>query len=269
MEFTTSADGTRIAFERQGSGEPILLVHGTTGSTQSWALVAPFFAERFTVVAMDRRGHGESEAGPSHSLDLEAEDVIAIIEAVSEPVHLVGHSGGARAALAAAPRTDRLRSLVLYEPPIALQHGPADLADRADALIREGNRDAAAEAFLREGAALTDEEISIMRSLPPVWERVTAGIHNAPRDVRTFTAEPVDLDAVRRITVPVLLLVGGEQDAPVYLDGLDEIEEALPNARREEIPGQRHGALGFAPEALAGLVTSFVNETVGEVAAGT
>jgi pimeloyl-ACP methyl ester carboxylesterase len=264
MEFTTSADGTRIAFERQGSGQPIVLVHGTTGSTESWALVVPLLAERFTVVAMDRRGHGSSEPGPSHSLDLEAEDVIAVIEVVGEPVHLVGHSGGARAALAAAPRTDRLRSLVLYEPPIALQHCPADLADRADELIRHGNRDAAVEAFLREAAAVPQEEIAILRSLPPVWERAAAGIPNGPRDLRAFTPQPVDLDALRRITVPVLLLVGSEQDAPVYLDGLDEIEQALPNARRAEIPGQRHLAPGLAPEAFAGLVTSFVTDAVVE-----
>ena len=77
MEFTTSADGTKIAFERPESGEPVLLVHGTTGSTQSWALVAPILAERFAVVAMDRRGHGESGAGPSHSIELEAQDGVS------------------------------------------------------------------------------------------------------------------------------------------------------------------------------------------------
>ncbi|MEX0875530.1 MAG: alpha/beta fold hydrolase [Actinomycetota bacterium] len=269
MEFTTSADSTRIAFERKGSGEPILLVHGTTGSTESWALVAPLLAERFTVVAMDRRGHGESEPGPSHSLDREAEDVIAVIEAVGERVHLVGHSGGARASLAAAPRTDRLRSLVLYEPPIALQHSPADAPDRTDALIRDGDREAAAELFLREVAAVAEEEIAVMRSLPPVWERAMAGVHNGPRDQRSFTAQPVDLDPVRRITVPVLLLVGSEQDAPIYLDGLDEIERVLPNSRRAEIPGQRHLAPGFAPEVFAGLVTSFVTDAVRERASDT
>jgi hypothetical protein len=41
MELAKSADGTKIALERQGSREPLLLVHGTTASTQSWALVAP------------------------------------------------------------------------------------------------------------------------------------------------------------------------------------------------------------------------------------
>src|SRR5918999_4142607 len=157
MAYATSADGTRIAFERQGTGDAILLVHGTTGSTQAWALVIPHLLERFAVVAMDRRGHGQSEPGPTHTLDRLAEDVIAVIDATAEPVHLVGYSGGARAALAAAPRTQRLRSLVLYEPPIAVQHNPPDLPDRADALIREGNRDAAAEAFLREAACLPED----------------------------------------------------------------------------------------------------------------
>jgi pimeloyl-ACP methyl ester carboxylesterase len=263
MEFTTSADGTKIAFERRGSGEPVLLVHGTTGSTQSWALVAPILAERFSVVAMDRRGHGESGAGPSHSIEVEAQDVM-VIDAVGEALHLVGHSGGARVALTAALHTDRLRSLVLYEPPIALQHCQADLADRAEAFIRDGDRDAAAEIFLREAAAVPDEEIAIVRSLPEVWEGITAGVHNGPRDQRAFMAQSVNRNAIRGITVPVLLLVGGEQDAPVYLDGLDKIEQALPRAMRRKIPGQRHLAPGRAPEAFAAVVISFIADVVRE-----
>ncbi len=264
MEFAKSSDGTKIAFERQGSGEPVLLVHGTTGSTQSWALVAPILAERFTVIAMDRRGHGQSDPGPSHSIELEAQDVISVIDFVGEPVHLVGHSGGARVALAAALHAGRLRSLILYEPPIASHHCPADLADRAELLIREGNRDAAVEAFLREAAALPDEEVAIVRSLAPVWQLMTAGVHNGPRDQRAFRAKPVDLDAIRCVTIPVLLLVGGDQDAPIYLDGLDDIQQAFPDATRREIPGQRHLALGCAPQAFAAVVMSFIAEMARE-----
>jgi pimeloyl-ACP methyl ester carboxylesterase len=121
----------------------------------------------------------------SHSTEVQAQDVISVIDAVGEAVHLVGHSGGARVTLTAALHTDRLRSLVLYEPPIALQHCRADLADHAEALIRDGDRDAAAEIFLREAAAVPDEEIAIVRSLPEVWEGITAGVHNGPRDHRT------------------------------------------------------------------------------------
>ena len=263
MEVTASADGTKITFERQGSGEPILLVHGTTASSQAWLPVASHLTDRFTVVAMDRRGHGSSESGPRHSIDAEAEDVVAVIGAIGEPVHLVGYSGGARMSLKAASRTDRLRSLVLYEPPIAVRHNPPDLPDRAEAMIRAGDRDSAAQTFLREGACLPDEEIAILRGLDPVWERIMAGVHNAPRDQRAFMAEAVDLDWVRKIQVPVLILVGGNQYAKVYLDGLDEIEAALPNARRELIPGQRHMAPAFAPDSFAEIVTSFVTSVGG------
>jgi pimeloyl-ACP methyl ester carboxylesterase len=143
-----------------------------------------------------------------------------------------------------------------------VQHCPAGLADRAEALIRDGNRDAAAELFLREAAAVPDTEIAIVRSLPPVWEAITAGVHNGPRDQRAFMAQPVDLGPIRGITVPVLLLVGAEQDAPVYLDGLDTIEQALPHATRRRIPGQRHLAPGRAPEAFAAVVMSFIADVV-------
>jgi pimeloyl-ACP methyl ester carboxylesterase len=188
----------------------------------------------------------------------EAEDVMAVIDAVGTPVHLVGHSGGARVALVVAPLSDRLLSLVLYEPPIAVHHAPADLGDRADALIRAGDRDAAVEVFLREAARALDDEIAIMRSLPPVWENVKANAENGPRDIRTFTAEPIDVEGLRSVTVPTLILVGGDQDAPVYLDGLDEIENALPHARRQALPGQRHFANAFTPDAFAEALTSFV-----------
>jgi pimeloyl-ACP methyl ester carboxylesterase len=124
MEFTTSADSTQIAFERRGSGDPILFVHATTASSQAWLPVEEHLMDRFTVVAMDRRGHGSSEAGPVHSLDAQAEDVVAVIDAIAEPLHLVGYSFGARASLKAAARTDSMHSLVIYEPPIAVQHNP-------------------------------------------------------------------------------------------------------------------------------------------------
>ncbi|HUP71387.1 MAG TPA: helix-turn-helix domain-containing protein [Acidimicrobiales bacterium] len=130
--------------------------------------------------------------------------------------------------------------------------------DRAEAMIGAGDRDGAAQTFLREAAALPDEEIAVLRSLAPVWERITAGAHNGPRDQRALMTQPVDLDEVRRVRVPALILVGGEQDAPVYLDGLDEIEAALPDARREFIPGQRHMAPAFAPEAFAEHVAAFL-----------
>ena len=47
-----------IAYERTGSGPPLVLVHGITESRHSWAPLIPSLAERFDVVAVDLRGHG-------------------------------------------------------------------------------------------------------------------------------------------------------------------------------------------------------------------
>jgi pimeloyl-ACP methyl ester carboxylesterase len=114
----TSADGTRIAYERSGSGPPLVLVHGSLNDHGIWAAVAPALAQHFTVYAMDRRGRGESGTSSEPELERQFEDVLAVIDAAGAPVDLIGHSFGAHCALgAAAMAPERVKHLVLYEPP--------------------------------------------------------------------------------------------------------------------------------------------------------
>lgn len=54
-------NGVRIAYERTGQGYPILLIHGFPRDRRVWRKITPILANRFTVVAMDRRGYGESD----------------------------------------------------------------------------------------------------------------------------------------------------------------------------------------------------------------
>lgn len=116
METITSADGATIAYERSGSGPSLVLVHGATADHTTWAPALPLLEEHFTVYAMDRRGRGDSGDADDYALDREAEDVVALVETIDEPVTLLCHSFGGLCALEAAPRTDRLRRLVPYEP---------------------------------------------------------------------------------------------------------------------------------------------------------
>lgn len=260
-EQVRSTDGTTIAFARQGTGDPLLLVHGTAGAAESWRLVAPHLEARFTVVTMDRRGRGASGDGVEHSLDLEADDVAAVVDAIGGRVHVVGWSYGARVALSAATRSSGVRSLLLYEPPLAWQHFPAGLVDRVEELVRAVDPAAAAELFLSE--VCTPEELEFLKNFPPAWDRILAAMPTAPRELKALASNSVDLGAARRIDVPVLILVGEETTLPVVLDGLSELERTLPDVRQATIPGQRHMAVAFAPQVLAELVESFLRTIKG------
>ena len=116
MHAIASRDGTRIAFWRSGRGPPLLLVHGATADhTTTWRFVLQDFEQRFSVYAMDRRGRGGSGDSASYALQREAEDIVAIIDCIGEPVNLLGHSYGGLCAIEAALLTDKLRKLILYE----------------------------------------------------------------------------------------------------------------------------------------------------------
>jgi pimeloyl-ACP methyl ester carboxylesterase len=99
--------GVAIAYERSGSGPPLVLVHGITESRRSWDPLVPLLAEHFDVVAADLRGHGEStKAAPFDPRTL-ADDIteLAARLRLDRPL-LIGHSlgGVVVSAMAAAAR---------------------------------------------------------------------------------------------------------------------------------------------------------------------
>ena len=102
-----SLDGTRIDYEQWGSGPALVLVHGGLVDRSFWGPSLPLLAQHYTVYALDRRGHGNSDPYPAdHDIEREYEDVAAMVMAVGAPVAVLGHSGGARVALHAARRAD-------------------------------------------------------------------------------------------------------------------------------------------------------------------
>jgi non-heme chloroperoxidase len=115
--------GTELRFVERGTGIPVVLVHGSLGSLESWTPQIEALATRFRVIAYSRRYHWPNAAQPdgqAYTLSLHADDLIALIEALGlVRVHLVGSSYGAYVALLVTlRRPDLVRSLVLGEPPI-------------------------------------------------------------------------------------------------------------------------------------------------------
>jgi pimeloyl-ACP methyl ester carboxylesterase len=248
VQRVDSADGTPIAYREFGSGEPIVFVHGVGTSGADWTFVAPHLRDHFTVVAMDRRGRGASGDGREYAMAREAEDVLAVLDAVDGEL-LVGHSYGGLCSILAAERTDRLRRLVIYEPPIAVTEARAG---RLDELVARGDLDAALEGFLR-GAGTPDDQLDAIRS-SPAWPVLLDAVPVVPRELHAAAAWQ---NPAGPIEVPTLHLLGADTDNPSYLNGLNELEAAFPDWRRESIPGQRHIGHVFAAPVFAELVADF------------
>lgn len=251
MQSVTAADGTEIAYERVGSGPPMILLHGGSGTRRFWDPLREHLAGQFTLVVPDRRGRGDSGDHSEYGLEREVADLRALADTVdAEPV-VFGHSYGGLVALAAAD-TVRMDRLVLYEPALLVgDHRDKDLADRMRDRLDAGERRAAMRLFLEEAGGVSDFE-----ALP--WWPESARIHLVETIVReNYEVESYEPADVPDVDVPTLLLTG--EDGPRHLrDAVFALEDRLPESTVVELDGVGHVGVGSAPGRVADAVTAFV-----------
>lgn len=257
-----SADGTRIAYWQSGHGDPLLLVHGTTSDHTRWDPLIPLLAPHATVGAMDRRGRGGSGDTRRHSIARETEDVAAVVDAIAlesgTPVDVFGHSYGALCSLEATLLTTSMHKLVLYEGPTHPEHaGLGDLLDRIDALVADGRREDAVERFFREVVHAPDHEIELLKTTE-TWAVRVATAHTIAREARALLGYRFEALRFRSVTVPTLLLVGGDQPQGVG-ESVNAVAEALPNATISVLDGQQHMAMDTAPRLVVERLLAFVD----------
>lgn len=258
-----SADGTRIAFWRSGSGPALLLVHGATADhTTTWRLVIDSLEERFTVYAMDRRGRGGSGDGPSYDLQREAEDVAAMVDAIGGPVSVVGHSYGGLCAIEASLLTDNIAKLILYEGvPLngATMYDPKVIAN-LEALGEAGDVEGMLVAMYRDLVEMPPDEIENMRATGDAWETRLRNAPTLPRELATERSYVFVPERFRNMQTPTLLLVGGDSP-PREPENATGVADALPNAQVRVMPGQQHGAMYSAPDAFVDEVLRFLGKS--------
>lgn len=129
---TTESNGTTIGYESHGSGEQLVLVHGSTASSDAWDPHLPHLADAGELVALDRRGRAASGDAAEYDLELAVDDVERVLDAV-DASRLFGHSFGGLCALNAAEREDvQLEKLVLTgeQSPTFLQDAARAVHDR-------------------------------------------------------------------------------------------------------------------------------------------
>ncbi|HEX7034561.1 MAG TPA: alpha/beta hydrolase [Pseudomonadales bacterium] len=257
MNETTvvSADGTPLAARCSGRGSPLVLVHGALGDLNTFAPLEAPLAEHHTVWVYSRRNRGGSGDGPSYSIEREAEDVLAVVDAAGGDVHLFGHSAGGAYAMLAAQQASRLRSVLLYEAALRTDRMERVTRERMEAALADGDAAGAIEAFV-PAAGITAEELAAIRSLEPVWEALQAGVPVFPRELRALQQASSLLSRIGLPDVPLLWLHGELTESVAYPTA-SEIAARFPRAELHRLSGQRHLAPMFDPATFAQVMLAF------------
>jgi pimeloyl-ACP methyl ester carboxylesterase len=130
-----SVGGVRLACYIRGAADapPLVLLHGLRSDAGTWDTVAAEFAKHFRVVAIDLRGHGDSDRPAEYSFELMRDDVLGVLNQLGlDRINLVGHSmGGTVAYLIAEKEPGRIGRLILEDtpPPFPAGRVPADRPD--------------------------------------------------------------------------------------------------------------------------------------------
>lgn len=231
----TSADGTRIAWTRQGDGPAVVMVAGVMASRArpQQPGVAEALAAHATVLTYDRRGTGESGDASGYDVRRELEDLRCVLDLAGPDATVYGFSSGATLALIAAEAGLPIARLVLVEPPLVPD---PDLGPLEEARRRLAADPADARRWF--DAEVTGIPAEVRAQFPPLTQE---HLDDAPSMLHELTFLPgTTAERFRDATAPALLLAS-DHTSPYLLDGVHALAAALPQATERILPSQWHG----------------------------
>ena len=261
--------GVNLNVKLVGSGQPLALLHGFTGSAANWHSHIAVLARQFLTIAVDLLGHGgsDSPADPGrYSMERCVEDLIAVLDQLGfEYVNLLGYSMGGRVAMhVAATHPERVRALVL-------ESASPGLADSAERQARAASDEVLAERFEREGL---EAFVSYWESLPlfasqmRLLESVRAdlraqrlqnnplGLANSLRGLGTGVQSSL-WECLPDLRIPTLL-IAGELDSK-FVGIARAMAQALPTATLAIIPDAGHTVHLEQPDEFNRLVSAWLS----------
>ncbi len=261
-------NGANLFYELIGSGDPLVLVHGSWVDHNSWQLVVPDLMRSFRVLTYDRRGHSLSERPLGQGARREdEEDLAALIEALDlAPAHVAANSFGGSIALGlAARRPDLFRSLIVHEAPL-MGLVAADAELRPLMMELQGRFGSVVDQ-LRAGdiAGGTRRFVEELALGPGMWEQFPEEdrqtfMNNAP----TFLDElqdpkwaDLDVGALSSFSSPALL-TEGDQSPPWFPKIMSKLAGAIDGAERLTFSGAGHAPQLTHPNDYVRAVVEFI-----------
>jgi pimeloyl-ACP methyl ester carboxylesterase len=257
--FTFAGEGVTLVGERWAGGDPgdvVLLLHGGGQTRHSWAKTARRLAAHGrTAVAIDARGHGDSDWHPEQDYSMEAfaADLVAYVATLDRPPVLVGASlGGITALVAAGEHPGLARGLVLVDVVVRVEprgvdrirdfmtarpEGFASLEEVADAIAAYNPLRPRPRSLdgLRKNVRLGEDGRWRWH-----WDPAFMRIGDEPQ--RRFDPERLRA-AATHLTIPTLIVRGAESDV-VSDDGMADMLRLVPGAQTVDVKAAGHMVAG-------------------------
>jgi pimeloyl-ACP methyl ester carboxylesterase len=265
-------NGARLQYLEQGSGEPIVFVHGALSGVGAWEPLRPVIAGKYRFIAYMQRYFGSgpwSDKGEGFSAAIHAADLTELVAQLDAgPVHLVGWSYGGMVATTAALKDPSLvRSLILYEPtvisvlPEDSPEGKAARRDRAEIY---------APVVAASNAGDDNRAIRVLYEavygLPPGGfddepQATRAGVLENARVMPLLLAAPlpaITCNDLRQFARPTLV-IHGEKTRRSWRLISDAISNCVPGAQRVVLPALDHAGPRRDPATFAAAVFRFLS----------
>lgn len=274
---TARVNGLRMHYVTEGSGPPVVLLHGWPQTWYEWRKVIPALARRYTVLAPDLRGYGET-GKPTSGYDKRtmASDVHELVRGLGHArIRLVGHDRGARVAhryaLDYEDEVERLALLDIIPTRITFERLDAESARDHWHWLFHQVRDlpellvgASVEAYLRyffhtwayQTSTFTPDDIRVYVHAFSQPGALRAGFEDY-RAGATIDLEHDAADATRRLKPPLLVLWGGEGRRGT-IGVLDIWRGVADDVRGEPIPDCGHFLPEEQPDVVAAKILDFL-----------
>jgi pimeloyl-ACP methyl ester carboxylesterase len=265
IEKVPSADGTEIAYHRDGQGPALVFVDGAfcTRTMGPGNTLAPVLRTQFTTFTYDRRGRGDSGDSSVYEPRREIEDLAAVMDVAGGSVAVFGHSSGAILALEAVRAGLPIEALVVYEPPVVVDASrppvAQDFPERVAQLAASERSRAVVRTFMTE-AIRAPKPVAILMSAMPGGGRMRTIAPTVAYDATIMnpyqqgTTSPKELCS--SVQVSTLVMVGGKSQRWMQ-SGCEMVAASIPNARLVRLDGQAHMVKA---KATAPVVSGFLAE---------
>ncbi|WXG39508.1 MAG: alpha/beta fold hydrolase [Candidatus Freyarchaeum deiterrae] len=254
----------QIYYEDTGEGVPVVFVDGLGGDTRDWALVIPELSKEIRCIAVDLRGHGQSDKpNQPYTQSLFAKDIVTLLDQLGiDSAYFCGASmGGYTVLKTALSYPEKVRGIILVDVAPYIPEHTVNVSGKWSEALLSGGVEALVEAQVKDVfnpifRRRHDDIVNIFRESKRIPPSETPGRIN-----KGFQVESADFrKKLKEIKTPTLI-IHGQDDNIVPVENAELMHKQIPNSQLAIFPFCGHELIMERPQFFIDLLLYFVEKT--------